>query len=88
MQREQYQTYEIGTRTFFLDRFNGYYDVGYTTRLKGRRHMIGEGLDTPADCYKVILTFLDESTRGQFTHRVVRRLFTRTPKVLIAETVK
>ena len=84
MQREQYQTYEIGTRTFFLDRVHGYYDVGYTTRLKGRRTVLGQGLDTPADCHKVILEYLDESTKKQFTHRV-SRLFSRTPKIIPAE---
>jgi hypothetical protein len=85
MQREEYQTYEIGTRTFFLDRIHGLYDVGFTTRYKGRRTMIGQSLDTPADCYKVILNFLDESTKKQFTHRVVKKLFMRTPKLVEAK---
>ncbi len=82
---ERYQTYEIGTRTFFIDRWNGLYDVGYSLRYKAAKTILAKGLDTPADCNKIILQFLDETTRSQFTHRVVQKLFSRAPKIASAK---
>jgi hypothetical protein len=84
MQHEYYQTYEIGTRIFFIDKYHGFYDVGYMTRY-GRKFMLGKKQDTPADCHKIILNFLDESTKKQFTYGVVRKLFFRAPRIIAAK---
>lgn len=78
MTTNYYETYEIGTRTFFIDKIHGHYDVGYIT---GRgKTILGKSQDTPAMCYKIVLNFLDETTKKQMAYvpKVVRRFISRT----------
>jgi hypothetical protein len=70
-----YETFEIGTRVFYIEKNHGSYNVRYVGFSGVSAPVyLGRRLDSPDECRRLILAFLEEKTKTQinFLPKMVR----------------